>query len=531
MPFPVLALLLAIAPELAETTYLEATVQPPIAIVERGQTVTFQTTLANPGVVRASDIRLTYAVDRNATIESLGGHAGWDCSIEAGGKKAECTKPSIAGEAPEVFSVVVRTGANAGEAATLTMAAESRGLNLAVAGADAIVQSFQHAVVDTTADSGPGSLRSAIETANAAAGAVRIEFRLSPVPQEGWFTFVPESPLPPITADRVFLDGTSQTRFTGDTNPRGPEIAIDGRRAHRGLEIHSSCLALVEGLVIGNFDEKHGLWFTQSRPCPRAGSSRTDIRFVQGNYIGTDPTGTVAWPNYRGIRGDFGSGVIRNNLIGGNTLSGLWIWATAARSDAFLIDGNRFGVASDGVTPLPNGTVAMLFGDRVSADVRANVIANHPGMGIALVPGQTFVAIQQNAMRDNGGIGIDWGIDGVSRVNDSDRGSEPNAPALLSATYSAATDRTTFQLATTSEDPRADVATVTFDFYANRGPDGDGEEWLGADTVFFRTSGSYIASLPGDHRGKWINATITRTLQPGLGHDSTSEFSRSIRAE
>lgn len=49
-----------------------------------------------------------------------------------------------------------------------------------------------------------------------------------PVPEEGWFTIRPRSPLPAITAQHFSLEGASQTRHTGDSNPEGPEIVIDG---------------------------------------------------------------------------------------------------------------------------------------------------------------------------------------------------------------------------------------------------------------------------------------------------------------
>jgi hypothetical protein len=341
------------------------------------------------------------------------------------------------------------------------------------------------------------------------------------------------------------VDGKSQTRFTGDTNTRGPEIAIDGRRAHRGLEIHSPCMARVEGLVLGNFDEKQGLWFTKSGTCPsNVFSYASDVRLVMDNYIGTDPTGRVAWPNLRGLRGDFGSGSIRNNVISGNTYSGMWIWITEGRFESYLIEENRIGVAADGVTPLPNGAAGMLLGPRVSADVRRNIIANHPGMGIALVPGETYVGIRENSMHDNGGIGIDWSIDGVSPIKEDDGAFQPNAPVLLSGFYDAGTNRTYFNVTTKSRRPGANGVSFGLDFYANAGPDGDGEQWLQSANVETFDGRAYLASIPGDHRGKWINATLTRSpilfvRPPGgistqgatFGDDSTSELSNSVLVE
>lgn len=544
----VLSLLIATSlPLSAQTIHLTTSVTPTVATIDANASMTFQTSLSTSSSVQATDVRIVYAIDGEATIELLEAHAGWTCTNA--GKTAECTVPfSVVGE--DRFKVTVRAGATNGGASTLTMTATSS-QPVDASGANvsrATLQSFQVLAVETTADSGPGSLRAAIETANSLTKPVKIEFHLpTPVPAEGWFTIIPESPLPPILNERVFVDGKSQTRFTGDTNPCGPEIAIDGRRAHRGLEIHSSCLAHVEGLVLGNFDENQGLWFTKSHACTASFSS-TDVRLVMDNYIGTDPTGTVAWPNLRGLRGDFGSGTIRNNVISGNTYSGMWIWLTEDRFDSFLIEENRIGTAADGVAPLPNGAAGILFGPRVSADVQRNVIANHPGMGIALVPGETYVGIHQNSMRDNGGLGIDWSIDGVSPFQEDDRRA-PNAPVLLAAVYDATTNRTYFNVVSKAIRPGANGIDLGLSFYANRGPDGDGEQWLSGAAVFANDGSAYQTSIAGDHRGKWINATLTRVpilfaRPPGgvsaqgapfegatFGDDSTSEFSNAIFVE
>ena len=50
--------------------------------------------------------------------------------------------------------------------------------------------------------------------------------------------------------------------------------------------------------------------------------------------------------------------------------------------------------------------------------------------------------------------------------------------------------------------PGADGILLYLDFYANRGPDGDGEQWLNSGEVFAMDGRSYATSIPGDHRGK-----------------------------
>jgi hypothetical protein len=75
-------------------------------------------------------------------------------------------------------------------------------------------------VVDTTADSGPGSLRQAILNADSASGlTVTIDFA---IPGIGVQTIEPITPLPPI-ATSVLIDGASQPGFAGT-----PLIALGG---------------------------------------------------------------------------------------------------------------------------------------------------------------------------------------------------------------------------------------------------------------------------------------------------------------
>ncbi|MFL6248604.1 MAG: right-handed parallel beta-helix repeat-containing protein [Thermoanaerobaculia bacterium] len=521
---------------------LRADITPPTAIVQAGEARAYGTSLSTGGDIVGTDVRIRYEIEGAGTIERIDTTNGWQCTIA--GNTAECTKrtnPPF--DAGGLLNVILRAGSDNGSAVRFIMAAAAGPANAPIATSIATsrLQFYLAAVVDTVADSGPGSLRAAIELANSTPRPAKIVFRIPPpVPAGGWFTLIPASPLPPITNERVFVDGKTQTQFLGDTNPLGPEIAIDGRLAHDGLEIHSRCLARVDGLALGNFDGNEGLWFTRSGPCDTF-DFFTDDRLVEGNYIGTDPTGTVAWPNRRGLRGDFGAGTIRNNVISGNTLSGMWIWAAYDEFSSFTIVDNRIGTAADGIKPLPNGAAGMLLGDRVAADVLRNVIANHPGMGIALARGETYVRIQQNSMRDNGGIGIDWGIDGTSPITDDSRRSSPNAPTLISARYDAGANRTYFTARNTSQQPFGpDGAMVVFDFYANRGPDGDGEEPINQPHLNYLDVNLVEASVPGDLRGKWINATVTRVPVFGLrtppvsselvtfGDESTSEFSNAI---
>src|SRR5687767_14590502 len=223
---------------------------------------------------------------------------------------------------------------------------------------------YRWLAVTTTADDGPGSLRQAITDANAGCtpGPCRIVFEIpAPVPAEGWFTITPSSPLPSIVADRVTLEGNRQTAFTGNTNLRGPEIAIDGRLAGRGIRMLSRCEGVVNGLALGNFEEDQALWISTAG-C----ANRPDSREVIDNHIGVGPDGTEPWPNRRGIRADFAEVVIvSRNVIAHNRLSGFWMWRGSASLSHNFIN--------------QNGASGIYFGPETFwATVMDNVIRNHP---------------------------------------------------------------------------------------------------------------------------------------------------------
>lgn len=371
-------------------------------------------------------------------------------------------------------------------------------------------------------DDGAGSLRDAIVRANAlcAADDCRIEFRIPATTP--WTTIRLERPLPPLLAPRLAIYGTTQTVIAGDTNPEGPELELSGALLTEGSGLEfATCTGEVYGLAINGFPA-NGI--TVGGP-----HCTTFAGFIGGNYIGTDPTGTHAVPNGRGIWMDtrandlYWHWEIVGNVISGNRSSGVFVASGPQR-----IRGNVIGLTAKHDAPLGNGAsgVAVLAGGS-GTDVDDNYIGFNHHFGVAVGRGARKVAMNGNSFQANWQLAIDWDMDGVSPANVVD------IPTITSVTYA---DGVTTLVGTTSGDmgifPR-------MNFYANDAPDpsgyGEGQYFLGAA---HRAAGdTYTLRVNGDLRGKWIAATAThvdyygflRTNSEAQGFvTTTSEFSRAV---
>jgi len=490
--------------------------------IEPGQSVAFRTYVGNN--VRnnkAPNVRLDYAVT-NGVIEKIDAPPAVSCSIAEA--TAVCTIEALPASVGPITVTVKTTPDKLAGKATLSMKATGDVPERTPADnhAEGVIPIYQTYSVTTIADGGPGSLRDAIVQANARCtpGPCRIVFEIPPpVPAEGWFTITPVEPLPAITADRVSVEGLRQTAFTGDTNPLGPEVAIDGHLARRGLKIVSRCEAVIEGLALGNFDEDYGLSFNAGAGCPDG--YRPDRKAVASNTIGVDPSGATPWPNLRGLNLDGALVTVSKNVISHNQFSGIGMWSGSAHFEQNRIESN--------------GASGIFLGPLVEhAQIINNVIANQREMGVAAARSKAIIEIRGNAMKDNGGLGIDWGLDGVSPVDADDRNGPSNAPVLLAATYDAAKNETVIRLSLKSTPLSSDVyRDDLLDVYGNSTSDGDGERLLRTVHLKTDTNGTITVSVPGDLRGQWLNATWSRDKPieysiESLPDRTTSELSNTI---
>ena len=202
-------------------------------------------------------------------------------------------------------------------------------------------------LVQSTADDGStGTLRWAINQVNDNTGPSTIDFD---IPGKGVQQIALLSALPQIT-NPVLIDGTSRGREPGG-GAGPPLIQIDGSGAGSGCNglVLAGGQSVVQDLVISGFS---GAGIVLD-----GGSGN----LVQGNQVGTDPTGTIAQPNGEGIEvigsasntiGGTAAGAA--NLISGNLGPGVELMNSAEDSTANLVVGNLIGTTANGSSPLGN---------------------------------------------------------------------------------------------------------------------------------------------------------------------------------
>ena len=209
-------------------------------------------------------------------------------------------------------------------------------------------------VVSSTRDSGPGTLRDAIQQANRLGGKSAIVFSIPRADSgfdqsSGAWRIRFDDSVPVITTGDLVIDGYSQAAAEGDTNPNGPKIVLDGS----GQSVETAFLLLnVSGVTIRGFAIGGFLYGIQVY-----GALSFDNRIV-GNMIGLDATGLRAMPNLNGVELLSGAhdntvgGTTREdrNIVSGNRHVGIRI--SDAHSNAVI--GNFVGVDRTGQKALPN---------------------------------------------------------------------------------------------------------------------------------------------------------------------------------
>lgn len=256
---------------------------------------------------------------------------------------------------------------------------------------------------------------------------------------------------------------------------------------------------------------------------------------VQGNYIGTDVTGTralggsVAGINIFSNNHQVGGLVeAARNVISGNEI-GIQIGGSFSGAVGNVIRGNYIGLNAAGTGPLPNTNQGIAITDAVGNTIggtqngAGNKIAFNSGPGLTISTG-TGNSIRGNSIFSNNGLGIDLGINGVTANDSVDSDTGPNQlqnfPVLTSVTSSSNS--------TTIQGTLKSIPSTTFDvdFYSNAAVDasgnGEGAQFFGTTSV--NTDGNGDANINvtfpiGLAAGRVITATATDP------NGNTSEFS------
>ena len=279
----------------------------------------------------------------------------------------------------------------------------------------------------------------------------------------------------------------------------------------------------------------------------------TSANFIQGNFIGTDPTGASAIANgSEGIylvsaNGNYigGTAAGAGNVISGNTFRGIYAYGTNTGGN--LIQGNLIGTAVDGVSALGNGWDGIVFFNGASSNVvglstsgsgKGNTIAFNGLTGVYAGSNNSDDSfgntIRGNTIFSNGSIGINlaggtedsFGVT-MNDLGDADSGANKlqNYPVITNAAASGSSTAVSGKLNSTAN------RTFLIDVYHNASADasghGQGQVYAGSVTASTSGSGNAIFSLTagGNFSGRYFSATATDQTT-----GDTSEFSADVLA-
>jgi parallel beta-helix repeat protein len=404
-------------------------------------------------------------------------------------------------------------------------------------------------LVTTDADSGSGSLRSAIDAVNSACigrEPCKIAFRIPPGSAK-WVTIRPATPLPLVTTKApIQIDGTTQTRFYGDANPSGPEVEINGGGVSGGDGLHYSgaCFDLLRGVAINGFPGS-GVYLQNPATC-----SSSESNSIMNCYFGTDATGTIAVPNERGIVSE-ASVAITDNVISGNRRAGVFITGSGVP----LIRRNTIGLSATRTAGLGNGASGVYVGV-AGVDVLDNFIGFNHDAGVSIARNAVDVEVSGNSIQANWHLGIDYALDGVSQsitvigtgpqLRDLPA-SAMGLPDISSAVYDAVTDTTTISGRMTGGRVPGAFDNYSVALFANDEPDasGYGEGQYAVGGAAADSSGRFTFEMKGRPPGPWVTATgmdfvfwgFLRMEDPDHrsycgdcgSTTTTTEFSRAVR--
>lgn len=450
LPILLITILLFALP-LAADDLLQVTIGP----IERsgdGNTATALVTLRNKTGADITDVvvDLVLASGGKPVTLTAGNHPAWGelWSCESTGPQSvRCRLPLFRGVPPTApgswpfiplvatfdpakegrFSLTAQTTGKSGDA-TLGSKYEER----------AVYE--REVLITSTADAGAGSLRAALDYANDTCARDRVpcalQFRFTEtLPEQGWYTIRPLTPLPAITAPDISIAG-----------PGEPRVELDGAllATGHGLELRGEGPATIDRLAIGGF------------PWDGIAITRKGGTGIGRCAIGVRPDNE---PNPNGSRGvtidppasDVSLG---SNRIAANVRSGVFI----AGGERITLDSNVIGdhTFQTSFDPrLGNGASGVFVGPAArNVLISTNYIGGNAHIGVSVARGTRGVRVENTWIDGNGrGLKIDNGIDDFSGYMHQPSAFALPAPRIESVTYDPATRMATVRGTFDAPDP------------------------------------------------------------------------------
>jgi len=440
--------------------------------------------------------------------------------------------------------------------------------------------------VTSIADSGVGTLRAAIDAANSTLGADIITFNIA---GGGPHVINLLSPLPLITST-ILIDGWSEPSFNPTT--RVPVVVLDGTNAGTFTSgfIVTGTGSTIRGLAIQNFTEAGvlltgaatgnkvqgcyiGLSVDGITPAPNVigvamlagttnnligtdgdgtddayerniisgnttvteeglgiqiGNIGTDGNRVAGNYIGTDPTGTIAIKNDVGIAitaaaknniiGTNGDGVgdsVEGNVISGHastTGNGIGVQISGIGTMGNRVAGNRIGLNAAGTAALSNNVGVIINSGATNNVVGTNGDGNGDAAEGNIISGNSAgdgVGIQIRGMgTSNNRIAGNW-----VGLNAAGNAAIPNNLGIIINT--AATNNI---VGTNGDFQSDDLERNVIAGNTTALNEGIGVQIGGTDTAFNKVAGNYIGLAPdgdtviGNNIGIVVNLAASNNI-------------------
>ncbi len=265
--------------------------------------------------------------------------------------------------------------------------------------------------------------------------------------------------------------------------------------------------------------------------------SGTSNNAVVGNIIGLDATGTLDRSSAVGV---IVSGSASNNTIGGitpdarNVISGNSTGITINKdASGNAVQGNYIGSNASGTAGVRNGTGILIASGATGNTIggtavgAANLIAFNSSQGVAIQTGfgsshPQGNQVLGNSIHSNGGLGIDLGAAGVTANDNLDADTGPNQlqnyPVITSVVGNQIFG---------SVHSRPGV-TLRLEFFSSTARDasgfGEGETYLGSTSVTPEPNGNatFTFNAPSSLVSLFASATATPTL------GGTSEFGNTV---